>query len=126
MKHVKLIIAGFPEYYLIVLALLSGYSPPFSINPLAIGIAGGLVLQVIFKNRVAGFIIAGLLMLINLYMLLALISEFNEFTTFNTAARQLLFVGLSLFCLNSIVSFLMISRYTQNAGGFKSGIKTVI
>ena len=103
-----------PEYYLMVLAILAGYTPPFSINPIFIGIVGVLILQVIFKNRISGLIIATLFFLTNLYYLLALFSEFYEFPEFNNSAKQLLFVGLSLWIVNFTVSVTMIYKYTTN------------
>lgn len=50
-------------------------------------------------------------MLIKLYMLLASISEFSEFKIFESAAWQLLFVGLSLFAIKQL---LMILKYTRS------------
>ncbi len=46
-------------------------------------------------------------------MLGALISEFNEFPEFNNSAKQLLFVGLSLWSLNILSSGVMIYKYSK-------------
>ncbi|MXV17743.1 hypothetical protein [Hufsiella ginkgonis] len=115
MKALKTILGHFPEYYLILLTVLSVYTPPFSfgINPFAITVLAILVLQVIYNNKAAGLTIAGLFIAGNLYMLLALLSEFNEFPAFTPPAQKLLYVGLSLFALNITVSVLMIARYTR-------------
>lgn len=116
MKNINRILAILPECYLIILVFLYGYTPPISINPIAIGLLLILILQMIFKNRVAGIIIATLLILVNLFMLFAGIAEFNEFSTFNDGAKQLLFVGLSLFIVNLAASAVMIVKYGQNRG----------
>ena len=108
----KTVFLKFPEYYLLILAILAGYSPPFYINPIFIGIMIILILQIIYKNRILGLVFGGFFLLINLYMLGALISEFNEFTEFNTNAKQLLFVGLTLWVLNITTSLIMIYKYS--------------
>ena len=113
MKKEKHILSTFPEYYLVVLAILAGYTPPFSFNSIFIGITIILVLQIVFKNRISGIVIGIIFFLINLYMLGALISEFSEFAEFNIAAKQLLFGGLSLWILNTISSLAMINKYSK-------------
>lgn len=102
----------FPEYYLLVLVLLAGYTPPISIALLSIIVAVILVLQIIFKNIFFGFFLAGLFAITNVYMLFALLSEFNEFTSFTPGARNLLLVGLPLFTFNIFVSVMMFRKYT--------------
>ena len=115
MKKFKQILLQLPEYYLIVLALLAGYTPPFSINPFAIGIVIILAFQIIFKNKIAGHLIASLFLIGNLVMLLALTSELNEFPKFNAHAKELLFGGLMLLGFNIIMSGLMLLKYTLKA-----------
>ncbi len=112
MEKIKLILPKLTEYYLIVLVLLSGYTPPFLFNPLSIGIAAVLILQIIFKNKITGLLIAGLFAVINLYMTFALISELSEFTSFSIKARNLLLGGLSLIILNFVVAGIMIYKYS--------------
>jgi hypothetical protein len=103
-----------PEYYLIVLSILAGYSPPFYINPVFIGIVVILILQIIFKNKISGMVLGALFFLINLYFLLALLSEFYEFNEFNYRAKQLIFVGLGIWVANLIFSSTMIYKYATN------------
>jgi len=103
-----------PEYYLIILTILAGYSPPLYVNPIFIGIVVVLILQIIFKNRISGIILGTLFFLVNLYFLGALLSEFNEFTDFNNSAKQLLFVGLTIWIVNLVFSLTMIYKYVDN------------
>ena len=112
----KTLLLTSPEYYLIVLVFLSGYTPPLIVNPVSLVLIFLLVLQIIFKNPLTGVILAVLFLLTNLYMLLALISEFNEFSRVNSAAIQLLGFGLLLFTINLSASGLMIFRYTRDEG----------
>jgi len=115
MKTLKLILTRFPEYYLLILALLTVYTPPFSfsMNPFVIGFIAVIILQIILRNKISGLIIAIMFTLINVYMLFALISEFSEFSTFNTRGKELIFGGLSIFILNLLMSVGMLYKYTQ-------------
>lgn len=103
-------ITKYSEHYLIVLLLLCGYSP-FTIHPIALALAAGLVLQIIFKNGIIGIMVAALFGLINLFMLLAVISEFNEFPLGNREGYVLLFVGVSIIIVNLGVCYLMFLKY---------------
>ena len=113
MKKVKQILIKFPEYYLVVLIILAGYSPPFNFNPIFIGLACIPILQIIFNNKVSGLIIKNLFIFANLYMLGAILSELREFTEFNSNARQLLFGGLSLWCFNIFAFIVMLYKYLR-------------
>jgi len=111
MKKINQTLMKFPEYYLIVLVILVGYTPPFSFHVISILLGVGLIAQIIFKNKISGLIIASLFFLMTLFMLGALISELNEFTEFNSNAKQLLFGGLSLWFLNVLFSVVMLYKY---------------
>ena len=103
-----------PEFYLMFLVLLAGYSPPFFINPACIFILALIMLQIIFKNSLTGLIMGVLFFAANLYFMGALFSEFNEFTEFNNDARALLLVGLPISILNMGASLTMIYKYAIN------------
>ena len=108
----KRIYLKFPEYYLIILTFLAGYSPPFYINPIFVVIVIILILQIVFKNRILGLVLGSLFFLVNLFFLAALISELNEFTKINTDAKQLLLVGLSIWITNMLMSLVLIYKYS--------------
>lgn len=113
-KNKEPVLYKLPEYYLIIFILLAGYTPPFSFNPVAIVLAFLILLQIIFRNPESGIIIAVLFIMANVYMLFAMISEFNEFPTFELGAKQLLLTGIPLFILNVAMSVLMISGCVQS------------
>lgn len=119
----KKIFFKLPEYYLLILAISAGYSPPFYMNPFFIGIVILLILQIIFKNRISGMLLGILFFLVNLYFLGALLSEFREFTEFYNSAMQLLFVGLVIWFLNLVFSVTMIYKYSTNNFKRSSQIK---
>lgn len=114
MKSAKLILSKFPEYYLILLAFASGYKPPLHLAPFALVLIVIFSLQLIFKNRITGIVIASLFGIGNLYFLLAMLSEFREFQTFSEGARQLLSVGLPLFVTNLIMAVVMVYKYAPS------------
>ena len=108
---IKTVILQLPEYLLIAAVVFYWFSAGLAVNYIAIGLIIVLILQIIFKNRIIGIIIPSILVMICLYMLLALMSEFNEFPTFSSDAKELLFVGLSYFISTIIVSGIMIYKY---------------
>jgi hypothetical protein len=112
MEKPKQVLIRFPECYFVVLAVILGYEPPLSFHPIVLGFIFILILQIIFKNAISGLILGGLLILINIYMLFALASEFSEFPTVNADAVQLLLVGLAIIGINLTVAGFMLSRYS--------------
>ncbi|WP_298239532.1 hypothetical protein [uncultured Algibacter sp.] len=120
----KSILLKSPEYYFIILAILAGYSPPFYINPIFIGIVGILVLQIFFKNRISGLTFGIIFFLINLYFLGAVISEFSEFNEFNSKAKQLIFVGSGIWTLNLFFVLIMIYKYLNGSSKRNLELKT--
>ncbi|WP_147406792.1 hypothetical protein [Flavobacterium sp. 102] len=65
-------------------------------NPFVFGVFIILLLQVFFQNKFVGFSVATLISLFSLFMVLAVISEFNDFPTASAEAFQLLGFGLFL------------------------------
>jgi hypothetical protein len=117
MKLKKQILLNLPESYLVVLVILSGYTPPLSINSISIALAIVIIVQIIFKNTVMGLIIACLFALVNVYMLFAVLSEFGEYSTFNDKAQQMLIVGSLIFVLNTFACVMMILKYSGKFPG---------
>jgi uncharacterized membrane protein len=102
-----------PEYYLLILLLLAGYTPPFSFNPIfGIG-AVILLLQIVFRNRIAGLVIGSLFFLGNLYFLGALLSEFAEFSSMTGSAASLLLMGMLIWTANLLASVGMLYNYSR-------------
>ncbi|MFK7782831.1 hypothetical protein [Psychroserpens sp.] len=111
MKSYNKIILNLPEYLLIAAVIFYWMSAGLVINYIAIALILGIVLQMIFKNRVVGVVIPCLMILVCLYMILALISEVREFPSFNSDAQTLLFVGLLYFILTILASVIMLVKY---------------
>src|SRR5688572_17582397 len=113
MKNIIQQIGKFAEYYLILLVLLAAYTPPFSVNPFLLGVMFLITLQIMFKNKIAGLILAILFLISNLYMILALVSEFKEFPIVNAEAIKLLLVGLGIISVNAMIGVLMLVKYSK-------------
>ena len=113
MNRYKQFIIQLPEYYLIILTILASFILPLSLNSFAIGLAVVLTLQIIFKSKTFGFIIASLFLIANLFMLIALTTGMNEFPKFNANAKDLLFVGSLLLGFNIFISALMFAKYSH-------------
>ena len=109
--RIRTFILQLPEYLLIAAVVFYWFSAGLSVNYIAIGLITVLILQIIYKIRIVGIIIPSVLVMISLYMLLAIMSELNEFLTFNSDAKELLFVGLSYFISTIIISGVMIYKY---------------
>lgn len=118
MNHLKKIILQIPEYLLLAAVIFYWGSAGWGLNPIAIGLLIVLILQIIFKNKIVGIAIPGLLILTCFYMLLALFSEFREFPSFNKEAQTFLFVGLSFFLGTMLVSGIMIYKYAIYETGY--------
>ena len=112
MNNFRQILMKSPEFYLMLIVILSGYTPPFSINPIAIGLLVIVILQLVFRNKISGLVIASLFLLANIVMIGALISELNEFQTFDAGAKKLLLGGGLILGFNLFVSGLMFFKYS--------------
>ncbi|KAA3632547.1 MAG: hypothetical protein DWQ02_14600 [Bacteroidetes bacterium] len=113
MQNLKRRFLNLPEYLLIAAVIFYWVSTAVVINPVAIGLLVVLILQLFFKNRIIGIVIPGILIMASFYMLLAMMSELNEFPVFNADARKLLLVGLSFFLSTILVSGVMIYKYAS-------------
>lgn len=111
MKNSISLLSNLIEYLLIITVLFNWHGTSNLLNPFAIGLLAVLIFQIILKNNVIGVLIPCVLILLSMYMILALLSEVNEFESFNSDAQRLLFIGLAYFLGTIAVSFLMIWKY---------------
>lgn len=107
----KNVLHNTPEIYFIILAIMAGFSPPYSINPLFAMIIGIITLQLFIQNRIFGFILGGFLFLVNLLFAGAVLSEFHDVIRAQQDGSILLFTGLSIWLVNCIMSIFMLLKY---------------
>lgn len=70
-----------------------------------------LASQLIFANKLIGVFLGFITSLFSLYMMLAVLDEFNDFKTINSQAIQLLLFGLFLFGVSFLLGILMCYKY---------------
>ncbi|MDT0557617.1 hypothetical protein RM697_03100 [Ichthyenterobacterium sp. W332] len=107
MKTLKLYL---PELYLIAAIIIYYISAALIVNWMAFGLLVIVAVLLITKHKVFGICVGLCLVIINLYMVLALLSELSEFETFNNDALQLLVLGSLFLGLNLLFSGMLIYK----------------
>ena len=110
MKKVKQYI---PETYLILTILYYWFLTANLFNWFAIVLLAVVATLIISKSNVFGVILSLVLILIDIYLFFALMSEFSEFKTFNSSAKELLFFGFSYLTLNLIFFGLLFLKHSK-------------
>lgn len=94
-----------PEFFIIALSIywfLENYMGSGYVNYIALVVFVIVTFQVFLKNKIVGIMLGSILFLFGLYMVLAVLSEFRKFTTFDSSAIQLIVVGF-------LICFVLIS-----------------
>ena len=110
--NVKVLRRHLPELYLLFAVLFYWVSSTF-INPIALVLFVMVGAQLYFKKPITGVLIASILMLLNLYMVLALISELSEFEEYVAGFWKLLIVGSLFLGLNIAAGVAMLLKYSK-------------
>jgi len=100
-----------PEIYLTFATIYYWILTPNLFNPIAVVLLAILTYQIIYKNSTIGLVISSLFLVLNLYLVLALISELHEFTEVNDGFIKLILIGSIFLGLNIIVSIIMLIKY---------------
>ena len=99
------------EIYLIVATIYYWTLTANLFNPIAIVLLAIFVYQLISKKATLGIVISTIFILLNLFMVLALISELSEFTdTTHENYTKLLVVGSLFLGINLIMAFAMLVK----------------
>lgn len=114
MKVSKRIVYLLPEIYLLIAVVYYWILTANLLNPFAIILIGLLIFQIKTRAKLTGVSIAIILLLLNFFMLFALMSELNEFPEFNSKARTLAIVGFSFFGFNILVGSAMLVLYLSD------------
>lgn len=109
MTKLKRILEVAPEYVLLTSVLFYWISSSLS-NPIAIVLLVVIVLQLIFKNKMAGFFIGMSLLMFTVYMFMALFSELNELPEFDSSATRLLVIGTLYLSVTLTASIMLIVK----------------
>lgn len=95
-----------PEIFISAVSIYwfyENYSSSGHVNYFAIVVFFIVALQIFLKNKIIGVVLGSMLFLFGTFMVLAVLSEFKKFPTINSAAIQLISVGL-LICFVLITS----------------------
>ena len=111
MKGFKRITKFLPEIYLLLSVAYYWTLTASKFNPIAITLIIILLFQIIVRGKVLGLIISTIFILLNGYMILALISELSEFSEFNLEAQKLALYGFTYLGVNIIVGYIMLYLY---------------
>lgn len=101
------------ELYLMISVVFYWVWTSYLFNPIAILLLVVLTILIVGKNEILGVIISSLFLILNLFMVLALISELKKFSVFNTNAETMLLVGATYLGLNIIVSIIMLRKWVK-------------
>jgi len=112
MNKVKSLI---PEFFLIGSTFYYWSLTALMLNWFAIVVLAILIFLVLSQHKNIGMVFSTLLIMINLYMVLALLSELNEFQDFNEKASKLLLFGGLFIGLNLIFSSLLLFKYAKKS-----------
>jgi len=102
-----------PEVYLIAATIYYWTLTSNLFNPIAIILLLVLIGQVIFQNEIAGIIISSIFIVLNLYLVLALLSELSEFLELNLAFIKMLLIGSLFIGFNLIAGGFMMKKYSK-------------
>ena len=104
-----------PELYLIAATIYYWTLTSNLFNPIAIGLLAILIYQITTRKLKLGLIIASVFILLNLYLVLALISELSQFSELNQNATNLLIFGTLFLGLNLCAGTFMFRKYIKQS-----------
>lgn len=126
MQNLKQIRKWIPELYLLASALFYWVSTSTLLNPFAIFLVLVLSSLFIWKSKTLGVVVGLLFLILSLYMILALMSELSEFSTFNSDAKAMLGIGAAWLGLNIILASMMLAKWGKYQSIPKAAIHTPI
>ncbi len=109
----KKIIPFLPELYLLVATIYYWFLTANLFNPIAIVLLLALSCQIVFQNELSGIFISSIFIVLNLYLVLALLSELSEFLELNLAFIKMLLIGSLFISFNLIAGGFMMKKYAK-------------
>jgi hypothetical protein len=85
------------------------------LNPIALALIALIGFQIFKQRIISGLIIAIIFILLNMYMVLALVSELSEFKSITEGFKIMLLVGGLYLGLNIIIGFFMLIKYLKKS-----------
>lgn len=111
MNTLKKYIPWIPEIYLILSVFFYWANAGSLINLYAIALLILLAIVILVKNKAFNITISTLFLILNCYMVLAMLSELSEFPEFNDNARLMLTVGSIYLGIGLFLSIVMLRKW---------------
>ncbi len=105
-----LIKKNLPEYYLILATLYYWFLTATLFNPVALVLLSLLAFQLLFQKAISGTLISSVVILVNLYLIFAMLSELSETTPQQSAFWKVLVFGCIFLGLNLFAGFSMFRK----------------
>ena len=102
-----------PELFLIVSVIYYWNLTANLFNPVAIVLLGVLTYQIVSEKTISGLLISSIFIFLNLFMVLALLSELSEFEVINQNYNNLVIFGSLYLSLNLLVGGIMFFKYLK-------------
>ncbi|WP_405576709.1 hypothetical protein [Winogradskyella sp. Asnod2-B02-A] len=102
-----------PELFLIVSVIYYWILTSNLLNPFAIGLLAILIYLVISKKETLGLVISVVFIALNLFLVIALISELSEFEVANQNYNNLIIFGSLYLGLNLFLAGFMFYKYLK-------------
>jgi hypothetical protein len=112
MTRIKQIKKSATEIYVLLSVIAYWIMTGTILNPIAIFLVAVLAVLMWKKNRTLGISFSAVFLILNLYMVLALISELNKFSAFDGEAITMAITGSAYLGLNIFVALVMLIKWT--------------
>jgi len=112
MKKIKGLINWVSIIYLAIIIILYWLDTSVLFNPIAILFFTLLSLYLIFRNKYIGITFSSLMILINIYLIFAIASEYKEFNI-SEEGYSMLIIGLSLIITNILAAIFALKNTTN-------------
>lgn len=111
LTKIKSICKVFPELYLMAAILYYWTLTANLLNPIAIGLLIVFGFQCIAQKALLGIVLSSIFICLNLYLILALISELSEFPYADNSFYAMLTIGSLFIGFNLLAGGLMMKKY---------------
>ncbi|MCT8339937.1 hypothetical protein MG296_07715 [Flavobacteriaceae bacterium TK19130] len=111
LKYIKPLLYWLPEMYLLLATAFYWVLTGLWFNPVALFLMGLLVIQMLYNPRSLGLFIASIFILLNVYLIAAMVSDLMDIAVFGYSAQQLLVFGLAFMGINLLMAFRLLFKH---------------
>ena len=113
LKYIKPLFYWMPELYLVLATLLYWASTGTLLNPVAFVLLILLTSQLIFNKKGMGIFLGSLLIILNLYLFLALLSDLINISVFTLSVKHFFFIGAGFLTINLIMAVKLLLKHVN-------------